>query len=204
MVIVKMGFRGLTVPAQIERTRLITSSMAGNVTYPTPSPALAAVNAAADALELAYNESRNGDKIKMAAMRLRRKELLALLVLLAGYVQTTSGGDEEKILGSGFGIRTKGVLKPVVAGDVTNLQLSDGEVSGSILINWNKADNAVIYVIEIAQDTDFKDSRFAGITTKTQKLVDELDKGTTYYVRVRALGRERAGNVTQPVSILVR
>lgn len=199
-----MGFYGLTIPAQVERTRLITGKMTGNVNYTTPNPTLAAVDDAADELETAFNASRNLDKEKMAAMRLRRKELLALVVLLAGYVQTTSGGDEEKILSSGFDIRAQGLPKPVVAGEVTNLQVGDGSVNGSVLLNWDRAKNAVIYVIEVSTSSEFADGDYRGITTKTQKEIDELNSGTRYWIRVTALGREKAGNPSSPASILVR
>ena len=87
----------------------------------------------------------------------------------------------------------------------------DRESNEGVVIARTSADGKRGVIIElncetdfVAKNAEFNDSSFAGITTKTQKLVDELDKGTTYYVRVRALGREKAGNVTQPVSILVR
>ena len=102
MAKVKIGMKGLTVPEQIERARLIVTNMTGNADYTTPSPALTVISTAADALETAYNESRNRDKVKVALMRMRRKELLYVINQLGAYVQQASGGDEEKIFSSGL------------------------------------------------------------------------------------------------------
>ena len=204
MAKVKIGFNGLSVTEQIERARLIVTKMTGNSNFTTPNPSLATVSTAATALETAYNNSRGGDKTQMAIMRLRRKELLALMVQLGAYVQETSAGDEEVILSSGFDIVRPRTPKPEVAGEVRDVQVSDGSVSGAVKVTWQKADNAVIYVVMISMSADFANAEPKGITTKTQKEIDDLNAGTTYYVRVLALGRERAGPLSETVSIMVR
>src|SRR4051812_24868772 len=102
---VVMGYSNLSVSDQIERSRDIKGKITGNVNYATPNPTMLAFGTAIDALEVAYNASRNRDKVAMETMRLRRAELLALVVTLAAYVQEASGGDGEKILTSGFYVR---------------------------------------------------------------------------------------------------
>ncbi len=201
---VKMGFSGKSVPVQIQRVREITVAMTGNVNFTTPSPALNVVDDKADELETAYQESRNRDKDKVAIMRLRRKELLLLIVQLAAYVQQASGGDGEKILSSGFDVVPPKTPRPDTAGAVTNLQLSDGPVSGSVFVTWDKADDAVIYLIQSSPTLDFSDDEMRGITTRTQKLVSGFTSGTTVWFRVVALGKENPGPLSAPISILVR
>ena len=204
MATVKMGFSRLTIPEQIERMRLIVTMMTGNANFPSPSPKLDVMAAAATTLETAYNEARNRDKIKVAAMYARRKELLQLVLELAGYVQQATQGDGEKILSSGFFVRSQGAPKPNTAGEVTNLRLSDGPASGSLLSKWDAASNAVIYVIETATDADFKDAKYFAITTRTQKVISGFTVGSTIWVRVRGLGKEKPGNPSGGASILVR
>ncbi len=201
---VKIGFSKLTVPEQVERSRLIITAMTGNVNYTTPSPALAVMSTATDDLETAYNESRGRDKDKTAIMRLRREELLFLINQLASYVQLTSDGDEEKILSSGFDVRGVNTSHPVTAGPVNNVRLMDGSVSGSVKIDWDEADDAVIYVIVMSLTPEFTDDDFKGCTTKTQKEIGGLNPGTRYWVKVTALGREFPGTSSEAVSILVR
>jgi len=201
---VKMGFSRLAVPDQVERSRHIQAEMTGNVNYTTPSPALSVVGTATDALETAYNESRGGDEDKLAVMRLRRKDLLALIVLLASYVQTASESDEEKILSSGFDVVAPRTPHPDTAGVVNNVRLKDGSVSGKMKVAWDIASDSVIYVIEASLTADFAINEFKGCTTKTHKEIGGFTPETTYWIRVFAFGRENPGQPSSPVSLRVR
>jgi hypothetical protein len=201
---VKIGFSGLSVPNQIERARNIVTLMTGNASYTTPNPTLAVVTTAVDALETAFNQSRNRDKAKMVTMRLRRKEMLYQVVQLASYVQDASGGDPEKILSSGYSVAGAKTPHPVVPAEVTNVRLSDGAVSGSIRIDWDKAAYTVLYVILVSTEADFSKEDVMGITTKTRKEIGGFTSGTRYWIKVVPMGREERGQGNEPVSILVR
>ena len=202
---VKIGFSGLSVPEQIERGRLIIGKMTGNANYTTPSPTLVVVGGAADALETAYNASRGHDKELVALMKLRRIDLLFVIGQLAAYVQLTSDGDEEKILSSGFSVRSARVIHPDIAGPVFNVQLTDGSNSGKIKVTWDEASDAVIYILEGSTSIDFPgNDNVLGCTTRTQKEIGGLTPGTRYWIKVRALGKEEGGPESEAISILVR
>ncbi len=206
MAKVKIGFSGLSVPEQIERARSIVTKMTGNASYTTPSPALAVVTAAVNALETAYNLSRNRDTEKVAAMVLRRKEMLFQINQEGAYVQEASEGDAEKILSSGFSIVGTKTVHPDIAGEVHNVQLNDGSNSGKVRVDFDKASDAVIYVIEASKFADFSgdEELLKGVTTKTHKEISGLTVGTKYWVRVFGLGKEEVGPYSEPVSIIVR
>jgi hypothetical protein len=123
---VKVGLRGLTVPELIERGRLVTRNMSGNLNFPLPIPALSEVNSGIDDLEIAYIDSRGRDKDKVALMRVRKKRVVFLLNQLAAYVQVASQGDEGRILSSGFDVVGGSNPRPDTAGIVTALRLFDG------------------------------------------------------------------------------
>src|SRR5688572_28335559 len=125
MARIKLGFSLLNVPAQIERGRNITTLMTGNTNYPTPSPTLAAVDAIIDALEVAYNESRNRDTVKMEIMRTRRAELLAIIRQLGAYVQNASLGNALVTLTSGFSVVPPRSPKPPVQ-QILDLRIAEG------------------------------------------------------------------------------
>lgn len=201
---VKIGFAGLSVTEQIERARHIKTSMTGNTNYTTPSPTLIEVEGAVTALENAYNESRSHDKVKVAAMSLRRKELLFMMSQEAAYVQQASGGDMEKIQSSGFDVVKTKTTHSDTAGMVTNVRLSDGASAGKIRVDFDKAENSIISVILVAHDAEFTDMEPKGITTKTHKEIGPFKPGEKIWVKVVALGREEAGTPSEPVSILVR
>lgn len=204
MAKVKIGFIGLNVPDQIERSRLITGKMNGNALFVGPVPSLADVIAAANLLETIYNASRSRDKVKLVELRLQRKELLYLIGQLSAYVQQASGGDEVIILASGFDVRKQKTPKSVVAGEVHNVRLGDGSTSGSIKAEWDKATDAVMYMVEVSLTADFSTIDKRGFTTKTQKEHGGFIPGTKYWVRITGLGREEAGTKSEPVSIIVR
>ncbi len=201
---VKIGFAGLSVTEQIERARMILVKMTGNANFASPSPALTAVDDATTALETAYNESRGRDKVKVATMKLRRKELLFIMSQEAAYVQQASGGDMEKIQSSGFDVVKTKTTHSDTAGMVTNVRLSDGVSAGKIRVDFDKAENSIISVILIAHDAEFTDVEPKGITTKTHKEIGPFKPGEKIWVKVVALGREEAGTPSEPVNILVR
>jgi hypothetical protein len=204
MAKVVMGFSGLSVPDQVERGRDIKSKITGNANFTTPNPTMVVFGLAIDALETAYNESRNRDRVKIATMKLRRIEFLALVVTLAGYVQETSEGDGEKILSTGFFVKRGRTPKSDTAGTVYDLRLEDGSVTGKVKASWAAADDAVIYIIRSSPTADFATSELKGFTTKTHKELSGFMEGSTVWVQVTPIGRENAGTQSDPVSIIVR
>lgn len=193
MARVKIGFNRVPVPKQIERSRLITGKMTGNPAFASPKPTLTAVKNATNALEKVYNESRGGSLTKMAIVRLRRKEMVELINLLAAYVQNASDGDAEIILSSGFDLVGERKEKSDTAGRATNLRLSNKPGSRSIRADWNAATDAVIYRVEVATDSEFTNIVQKKYTTKLHKVIHGLTEGTNYYVRVIAIGHENEG-----------
>lgn len=191
MVKVKMGFLKLSVPEQIERARLIATGVTGNPAFPVPDPSMADFNISIDALEVAYNASRT-DSVQMAIMRLRRKEMLAMVRRLAAYVQATSAGNEEIILSSGFDVVRRGApLGPV--GQVLNLRVKAGGAPGSLRLVWNTVVGAGAYQVQISE-TNLPDSfELVRIAIATRADVNGLVPGKVYYVRVGAVGREEYG-----------
>ena len=197
---IKIGFSLLDVPKQVERSRLIQGAMTGNASYATPVPSLATVKTATDNLETAYNESRGRDKNKVQIMKLRRAEMLALITQLAAYVQSTSGGDTEIILSSGFDVIVRGAPQPPV-GQILNLRVSKGNVSGTVKLLWDRMPGARVYVIEVSTDP-FGPETFVprGVSTKSRFELDKLTPGTKYWVRVAAIGLDGLGDWSDPAA----
>lgn len=197
---VKIGFSKLQVPQQVERSRLITTRMTGNANFATPVPTVADVIAATNALETAYNESRGRDKNKVQIMRLRRAEMLALIVQLAGYVQSITEGDGEKILSSGFDVVRRGEPQPPV-GKVLNVRASNGPLSGAIKLLWNKTTGVRVYIVEYTTDPIVPGGfREHSITSKTRIVMFDFTPGTKYWLRVAAIGKDGRGDWSDPVA----
>ncbi len=190
---IKIGFSGLTVVKQVERARNIHNSINGNLNFPSPLPLPAVFNTAINALETAWNESRNRDTVKIQIMKLRRAELLELVVQLAAYVQSTSNGDKEIILSSGFDVMQRGAPQPPM-GKVQNLRASNGTVLGSIKLLWDKMPNAKMYIIQISPNP-FTEETFKLVdgSTKTRFQIEGLTSAGKYWMRVAAFGKDGFG-----------
>ena len=197
---IKIGFSNLDVPKQVERSRKIQTAMLGNPDFPDPSPKLDVLKKATDLLETAYNESRGRDKNKIQIMKLRRAEMLGLIVQLSAYVQSTSAGNKEIILSSGFDVIQRGTPQPPV-GQVLNLRLSSGSISGSIKALWDRVPGAKIYAIEISNDP-FTDASFklTASSSKTRCQLEGLNPGTKYWVRIAAVGKDGTGKWSDPAA----
>lgn len=193
---IKIGFSKLSILAQIARARDIVNDMTGNSNFLTPVPALADVTAAIDALDLAFTEALTRDQNKIAIRNIRRKELLVLTSQLAYYVQDVSGGDEEIILSSGYGVVRRGNLDPV--GQVLNLRTRNGVHLGSFGALWDRVTGAGAYIVEISDDGET--FRLFQVVLQTRVEVTDLVPGQLCYVRVTAVGRTGHG-VPSDVSV---
>lgn len=195
---IKIGFSSFTVPQQVERSRLITTAMTGNINFATPVPTLADVIASTNALETAYNESRGRDKNKVEIMRLRRIDMLALIVQLAAYVQSTSNGEKEKILSSGFDVISRGGPQPPV-GKVLNLRVSNSRTPGTMRLLWDRMPGAKLYIIGVSDDP-FSETSFEvkATSTKIRYRITDLTPGKKYWFKVAAIGKDGEGAYSDP------
>ena len=145
LYIVKLALSGLSPAALVERARAIIAALTGNADFTTPVPSLAAVAAAADAVEAADTAVlNNGGKQDYLARSLRAQELRDMLLLLGAYVQVTSGGDPEKILSAGYPYRkTAEPVGPLPAPE--NLRVTFSKFSGQLELTWDRVPGRMFY-----------------------------------------------------------
>jgi hypothetical protein len=101
----RIGLDDLTLPAQIQYGRRLIAGFTGNPNFPTPNPTVAALTAATDALEAAYNDARAARLTAKTKTQLQDEKMAAFgetVSLLASYVDNASGGDATVIESSGF------------------------------------------------------------------------------------------------------
>jgi len=204
MAKVKIGFKDLPVPKQIERSRLILTRMADNIHFASPNPPLADVAAATNALETAYNQSRGRDRVLCALMRLRRKKMLELIAQLSAYVQNASASNLEIILSSGFDVIGRGSpLPPVTL--VLNVRVKDGKVSGAVKLQWNKVTGAKIYLVRVMLNPEQPtDADIKATPSCLRCEVEGLTPGKRYYIQVAAIGGGMIGSWSNAVSKIMQ
>lgn len=200
MAKVKLGLKFMTTPEKIQDGRKIVIDMTGNLTYPTPNPALPSITTIIDNMEGAYNDVQ-GAKLaladKTATLLNIEKEYDLNITLLANYVNNTSNGDANKIMSAGMRIASGPTPQPIPAQVV--IQDVKDVSSGKLEIRWKKVLNARTYSVQI--NTDINDPAkwtLLQIVTKTKCLADSLTSGQKYWFRVQAIGTAGEGAWSDP------
>lgn len=146
---VKRALTRLSAAQLIDRARAHVVALSGNPWFPSPQPSLAVIEAAIDALvEADAAVLTNGGRQDYLARNQRMRELKDLLILLAAYVQVQSGGDAERILSTGFGVRAKaGPAGPLLA--PANLRARFMPLAGMIHLHWGGVRRRLLYEVQI-------------------------------------------------------
>jgi hypothetical protein len=181
---VSLAFARKLVTELIAFARNIITLMTGNPQYPTPSPTLAAITTAVNALETAVHEALDGGKIAIATRNAAQAEVLSLLRQLASYVTGNCDADLVLLLSSGF----EPVKAPSPVGVLPapeNLRASLTGISGQLHLRFDRVANAVNYSVQTAQSPDgpWEDQE---LSTSTRVLITDLTPGKVYWVRAQA------------------
>lgn len=198
---VLLGFARLNNDALITFCQNVITMMTSNASYPTPSPALAAVESALDLLRTALQEAITGDRVKISARKDARRALLLLMRQLAAYVQGHCNEEVTTLLSSGFlaSRRPSPSIMPAVPG---NPRLSAGPNSGTVSLRHNGSDNTANFTVQTATGPSGPFSDYA-LNTGQRTLIEGLAPASTIYVRVRANGTAGSSDWSTTVSRIV-
>ena len=189
---VRLGTERVTVERLSDKSRTAVRMMTGNAAYPTPNPALADVEAAADTLDAAQEAyAFNRGKLEKDA---RDTAFLALKELYSGlgaYVQTTSGGDKELILSAGFDTRREPSPQGLLPAP-GNVRAEVSPYKGRLIARWDGVAGRSIYKLYMTTGDPTVDTGWELLaeTGKTRFVVDGLESFRTYSFRVVAVGTE--------------
>ena len=186
MSIAVLNLRNKPVPFVVEKSESIVTAMTGNTNFTTPSPSLATITAKTNALGTAFQNAINGGKNLKALVRIARKDLLLSLALLMAYVQNESGGDETKILSSGFGVKRPGTPVGVLS-PPQNVRVAYNGNSGEVVVRWNGVAKRRSYIVQMSIDpigVDTWENVPEGETGKISFTVTGLTPGKIYWFRV--------------------
>lgn len=191
MAKVKLALAEKTDDDVIALTSTIVTSMTGNANFTTPNPPLATLTTSKTALQTkinAYNAAlASADTLKAdrdaASIALRN-----LLTQEGAYVDNITGGDKIKIESSGMDTRSESAPIPMTR--VLELELSEGDHSGTIQIFWKPIRGAKSYEIQINlvnPDTEASWA-FKQVATASSDTLESLTPGQRIWARVRAIG----------------
>jgi hypothetical protein len=172
------------------KSQVILNSMAGNVNFTTPIPALADVIAARTAYVNALTATKTGNKQQTALKNETRKTLEEQLRLLALYVQATCKNNEVIALSSGFDIQKSSKSVGVLA-KPTNFKVQDGPAVGSCLLSSDKITGAKTYTFEYTPTPITAASTWVSRHGTAKNIViDELESGKQYAFRMAGVSTD--------------
>lgn len=199
MAIATLKLFGLPVDTLISRSREIIAKMTAAVAvYATPVPTPAAMTTAVDKLDDSNQASLNGDRILKQQMRLDRAALLQKMSLWQAYIQTTSGGDAEKILLVADVKRDPSPvgIKPAPA----NIRVYFGYEAGEIRLLHGGVKGRIFYRVQVSPTPISPDTwTDYAQTTKTRTLIKSLASGQEYGVRAATVTVDGQGEWSDPV-----
>jgi hypothetical protein len=188
-----------TIPFIIQRVRLVITKLTGNLTFPAPTPTLLVLTGLVDDLETKYEAGLKGDRDRKAEARTARTALLAVIPTLLGYIQSVSGGDEEKILSSGVDVKkTKSPVGVLQA--PANVRSRFGINPGEFIVNFGGVKGRLIYRVQLnptpGDNTGWADYSYTG---KNRAEFSGLVTGQEYSVRIAAVSAAGSGEWSDPI-----
>ncbi len=166
----------------------VSENLTDNLNFPTLKETATAIKTASDILYGYLANMATGNKQLTAEKNVARLNLENLLGATALKVQDISGGDEVKILSSGFEINRK----PAPVGEldqVMNVKVKLGKTSGSLDISWDVVNHAYSYEIRFIKNPKTDTSVYTSVTcTKHKVTIENLSPGQTYIIQVAGVG----------------
>lgn len=198
---IKAGLRGERPYQLISKCAHVVSEMTGNANFPTPSPDLAMITAARNALEAALEAAESGAHAEIAKKNVAIKTLSELLVKLARYVNSVAGGDVDKAVSSGFELAKVPRAAEQLAAPV-KFECRPGAYQGEVDLRWKGVEHARMYQVYMCEDDPAMDGKWVavGISSKTKLTVKGLTRHKLYAFRAAALGAAGEGPLSEIAS----
>jgi hypothetical protein len=184
----------------VTETESIETKMMGNSSYATPSPAISVITAQRikfqDALALAHN----GTPTQTSDKNDQRKILEGMLQEEGAYVQLTSGGDETKILSSGYHTAAS-KARIGVFGVVENFSVVTQVASNKVMVSCKTMPKATFYEILYTPSPATAASVWVTVTSTTHSAeIDGLASFVPYVFKMAACGSAKGRNYSAPIT----
>ncbi len=191
-----------TDPQLSTRTTAVIQALTNNVTYPTPTPALAAVNTALTTFNDALAAAVGGGVALTLAKNNARAALVALLRELATYAQLASKGDIAKLLTSGFPLQ-KTSRTPVGVLPPPEVTVKLGDRSGDLAAKVEPLYGASTYQWRASLASSPAAPVQTALTTAASNVFSGLTPGLVYQITASAVGAAGPSDWSDPATQMV-
>jgi hypothetical protein len=198
IVKVVLNMSKLSVPAKINRAKFVVAELTGNPSYATPTPTLASVTAAINALETAWVNAEDGGKAKTALMHDAEAALMVLMTKLMHYIEDNSAGLPANVHSSGLTLRTfTGQTVPT-----NTYWVKNGKEIGEIVVKI-KAHPRSTYRWQYSVDPIGPTTWVDYMSTRSRVYIKNLTVGLKYWIRVCYMDKNGEHAFTNPISVIV-
>ena len=201
IVLIDYSTHEYTDPELVIEVETIETKMAASTsTFPTPSPTLSVITAQRIKFQAALAKAHNGTPTDTSDKDDQRKILEGMLHQEGAYVQLASGGDETKILSSGF--HTAASKAHIGAlGVVAGFSVLTQEASNKVLVSCTKMPKARFYEILFTPSPATSASVWVTKTTTSHSLeIDGLPSFVPYVFKMAACGTDPGRNFSAPIT----
>ena len=194
MAKVKLNLRDKSDSDLLVYAQQHVTAMTGNANFTTPLPASTAFSPVLTAFETAlaqFNTAQQDAKQATTVKDAARAALEDILTQRGNYVELTAAGMANSaavVESSGFSVKSPAGASQM-PDMVANLSITAGDSAGELDLQWDPANGARAYEIELSPDpiTATSWSSRPGVT-KSQTVALGLASGTRMWARVRGVG----------------
>ncbi|MBL0309062.1 MAG: fibronectin type III domain-containing protein [Bacteroidetes bacterium] len=195
LFISKLALSDLSVSAKITKARRIVTMSTGNPNVPSPTPTLADITIAVDALAEA-EEWMPGTKAQTIERNNREKALDTLLVRYQRYVEFTADGDPGIVLSTGIDIRDAN--SPVGILEIpSDFSAINTRVKKQVKLKWKPVKKRISYVVEYTIDPIGDGPFFNVECTRAAISLNGLNSDVKYYFRVATISTAGSSGFTE-------
>ena len=191
------------VPDKLQTGRQIIAAMTNNPNFASPHPPLADIATSLATLDEAYKAhqiAKSDARAKAGVADDAEIQVDSQLRKLAAYVESIADKDETIIASAGM--QTKALrTTPSTLSAPGDLSATSGNHEGEINLTWKKVENARSYIIQTSPDPPSADSwSHAETATVSNKTIQNLTSGKTYWFRVAAIGSLGQSGWSEPAT----
>lgn len=204
MAEVELNIEELTVPELLALAAGISTALENNAHFPAPQPTPQELDRLAAELRTADATFRERRRLAGEAQAVRVEladRLRQALSQEADYVQEASGGHIAKILSANLHVEEETRFWPFRSvARVEDFSASAGDQPGEIDLAWDPVPGASGYEVEIAYDlTGEGPWEQSGASVHSKLTVEQLNKHTRYWFRIRAVAESGVGEWSEPL-----
>ena len=201
MSIIAINAAKLPIAEKLVKGQDIITKSTSNPNVPGNTAPLAAFSTAQTALtaaNAAYEPNRQAAATLMTARDNALEEWNTTLTGLAGFTESATGGEAEKIQSAGFAVRGSATpAKPV--GQVQNVRVSYNGTPGYSNVRWDRETNADAYMVQCSADPITETSwKNMGTVTKPKFEGNGATPGIKCWYRIAAVNGVGEGPWSEP------